>query len=408
MPRAYVLSHGARVGNYLETFVPAGKSISFYSEFDENTLRVNGLAAFNAGDISPTETLTGPCPVANYVHSTFEDDAIAQHIASESSASGGKPYYVGSDLPDGIVLCTTPKVCVTTYPQHADGCTGVFKRVTEDEIYSVACRGLSGAKNQATREMDGSTDLLDDNQAEAKRILDWAQTDGDAAMAYWQSLTQATRVSLSSSYTPLQRYAEQYFQTGGEAIPEAVLEAQRYLEAYGEETFFDWVWTMDPAGRQRQLILHDDQLGAVFERQSRTRLGLPETPLAGPDQFLDSARLLEQQVHTLATAVDQLTGSEDDSNAVSEIGELYSVIMTELQTAQTLAGQIQDRLQYAVGAASAGANLGPAIAVYGESPDEENLAGLRSGTVNLLEWISRMTEVAPLPGPDAMAQAQLN
>jgi hypothetical protein len=156
------------------------------------------------------------------------------------------------------------------------------------------------------------------------------------------------------------------------------------------------------------MILHDDQLGAVFERQSRVRLGLPETPVAGPDQFLDSARLVQQQVQTLAVAVDQLTGTEDDANAVNEIGELYGVIMTELQTAQTLAGQIQDRLQAAVGADGAGANLGPAIAGYGERPDEENLAGLRSGTVNLLEWVGRMTEVAPLPGPDAMAQAQLN
>jgi len=345
--------------------------------------------------------------VANYYHSRFEDEAIAEHLASESSASGGKSYYVGDDLPDPSWLCTTPQQCATTYPQHSNQCAGVFKKITEEEIFSVACRGVWGKKNAATQDLAGSTDLNDENEAEGARLLALKDTKPDEAMRYWASMTQATRmlIAATGSGYAFQQWTEQY---GGSSTPEAVLEARRYLEAYGEETFFDWVWAMDPAGRQRQMILHDDQLGAVFERQSRARLGLPETPVAGPDQFIESARLVQQQVQTMATAVDQLTGSEDDSNAISEIGELYGVIMAELQTAQALAGQIQDRLQCAVGAESAGANLGPAIAVYGESPDEENLALLRSGTVNLLEWISRMAEVAPLPGPDAMAQAQLN
>lgn len=381
MPRAYVLSHGARKGNYLDTFVPDGKSISFYSEFDENTLRVNGLAAFNAGDIKPTETLTGPCPVANYVHSTFEDDAIAQHIASQSSASGGKPYYVGSDLPDGIVLCTTPKVCVNTYPQHADGCAGIFKRVAEDEIYSVACRGLSGAQNPATRELDGSTDLLDDNQAEAKRILDWAKTDQDAAMAYWQSLTQATRVSLASSYVPLRTYAEQYFQGGGEAIPEAVLEARRYLEAYGEETFYEWVRTLDPASRQHQLIMADPEFAEIVNRMNRQQLlGDGGGGQADPVAQL-TARIDEESV-AIATAVSQFQGSEQDD--IASVSMTFEALMGDVQQYQASADEA-----HASSAASlyaAGAEVGVKLAMHQEQHEAESLAELTQAVDLMCQW----------------------
>ena len=107
MARAFLLSHGARVASAAETFVPAGRTIAFYSEFDK-TLRANGLAALNSGDIQPTETLTGPCKVANYHHSRFENEAIAQHLAVTSSTSGGRSYHVGSDLPKPQPRCTPP------------------------------------------------------------------------------------------------------------------------------------------------------------------------------------------------------------------------------------------------------------------------------------------------------------
>lgn len=234
MARAYLLSHGARIGNQPNTFVPAGRTIAFYSEFDQNTLRLNGLAALNAGDIKPTDTKVGPCEVANYYHSKFEDAAIAQHLASDSSASGGKSYYVGADLPDPSWLCTTPAQCQASYPQHGQQCQGVFNRVAEEEVYSVACRGVWGAKNPATRELDGTTELLGENAAEAQRLLAWKDTDPAAAMAYWQSLTQATQsmIAATGPGVSFKQFADQYFAAGGAATTEAVLEARRYLEAY--------------------------------------------------------------------------------------------------------------------------------------------------------------------------------
>lgn len=390
MARAYLLSHGARVGNQPDTFVPAGRSISFYSEFDQNTLRLSGLAALNAGDIKPTQTFYGPCPVSNYYHSRFEDPAIAQHLANESSASGGTSYYVGDQLPDPSWLCTTPSQCRATYPQHGPQCEGVFKKITEEEIYSVACRGVWGQKNAATRELDGSTELLDENTEEARRLLAWKDTDPAAAMAYWQSLTQATRTMIAATGpgVAFRQFAEQYFAGGGASTTEAVLEARRYLDAYGEDTFFDWVWAMDPAGRQRQLILGNQQLGALFERKSRERLGLPGTHQPSDDQFIATAQTVRKQTETLATAIDLLTGSSDDSNAVSEIGQLYTAIMTDVQSLQQLAGQDQERARNAAGADSTGGSLGQAIAIYSENPDEENLATLRSATEAFFAWVA--------------------
>src|SRR4051795_8692547 len=63
-------------------------------------------------------------------------------------------------------------------------------------------------------------------------------------------------------------------------------------------------------------------------------------------------------------------------------------IMTDVQSLQQLAGQDQERLRNAAGADSAGGSLGTAIAVYGEAPDEEYLATLRTATEAFFAWIA--------------------
>ena len=126
MARAFILGHGASIPGREKTFVPAGKSISFYSEVNTNTLRANGLAALNAGGIPPVQTFKERSPVDNYELSAFEDEAIAQHLASESSLTGGKTYYIGLEtsfgttpLPSPLRLCTTPNACAGTKPALA-------------------------------------------------------------------------------------------------------------------------------------------------------------------------------------------------------------------------------------------------------------------------------------------------
>jgi hypothetical protein len=67
MARAFYLGHGATVPGVGKTFVPAGKSISFYCNVDDNTLRANGLAALNAGDLPLVETSDAESEVDNYI-----------------------------------------------------------------------------------------------------------------------------------------------------------------------------------------------------------------------------------------------------------------------------------------------------------------------------------------------------
>jgi hypothetical protein len=394
MARAFLLSHGARVGSAADTFVPAGRTIAFYSEFDETTLREYGLAALNHGDIQPTETLVGPCPVSNYYHSKFEDEAIAQHLAVESSATGGKSYYVGPDLPDPSWLCTTPAACKATHPQHAAGCQGVFKLIAEEEIWSVACRGLYGsATSKSTMKLAGSTDLDVENETEAKRILAWAQTDPDAAMAYWQSLSQASQVLIASSWNPLKNFAEQYFAGGGASTPEAVLEARRYLEAYGNGTFYSWVNEMDETGRQRQLIMGDADLAAAFQRgwaEVDPRGALFDgTTATTPDPTAQLSVRIDEQAIAIASAVAQFSGSEADD--VDAVAQAFSAIMADLESYQRSVGD--ERAPAAASLYAAGADVGSKLALHQEQHDADSLAQLVGAVEILCQWSKSITAV---------------
>ena len=391
MARAYLLSHGSREADKGDTFVPAGRSISFFSEFDTNVLRLNGLAALSGGDYSPTETKVGPVTVSNYRHTQFEDFAIAQHLASESSASEGKSYYVGQDLPSPVYLCTNPAKCQTTYPQHADDCRGVFKLIAEQEIYSVACRGVRGQKNPTDNKLEGSTELLDEMKVEAKRILEWAKTDPGAAMEYWQSLTQPTRVALGTSYIPLRDYATQYFAGGGESTPEAVLEARRYLAAYDEGTFYSWVSQLDENGRQRQLIMADPELAAAYQRgwgivDPRGALFDGATPQAVEPALALGAQI-DEQATGIASAVALFTGSEEDD--VHTVAAAYGALMNDVQAYQNSVGQ--DRLPAAAALYDAGAAVGVALQIHQEQHDADSLAGLVSAVDLMCQWGRSLT-----------------
>jgi hypothetical protein len=270
MARAFILSHGERNQEDWDTFVPDGSSISFYSDFDEATQRSIGLAALSAGDIDPFETYDGGQLIPNYVLSAFEDSALAEHMATESSATGAKPYYVGIDLPDPVQLCSDPEECQKTYPQHADSCEGVFGKVAEDEILSVSCRVLSGDDDAAATDvMEGDTEFMDALREEADRIQAWLASDPQAAIAYWESLTDATRVQLTGVNVELEEDVQAYYDAGGASTPAAVLQARRYLADAGEGSFYDWVAGMDDT--QRDMIRSEADLDAAYEREEARR-----------------------------------------------------------------------------------------------------------------------------------------
>jgi hypothetical protein len=295
MARAFILGHGTRVPGVDKTFVPAGKSISFYSNVDENTLRSNGLAALNAGDIPPVETFDAQNPeVDNYGLTRFEDSAIAEHMASESSLTGGKTYYIGLEtsfgttpLPSPVWLCTTPSDCARTKPNHAPSCKGLFALVPENELLSVTCRGVQltqeerqqGKRNPRTTRLgarkvdesghDTSEDFFSETSAEAKRLWQLSKTDPAGVIAHLESLSDPTRRDLFHNYTPLMTFAEEYYKKGGTGTPEAVLEARRALEALGEDSFADHVDTY--GAKQKEMVLADNALKAAYDRSVEKR-----------------------------------------------------------------------------------------------------------------------------------------
>jgi hypothetical protein len=288
MARAFILGHGTRIPGREKTFVPSGKSISFYSEVDQNTLRANGLAALNAGDIPPVETFDAESEVDNYRLSRFEDDAIAEHMASESSLTGGPTYFVGmGSLPSPLALCSTPQACARTKPRHSVSCKGLFALVPQDELLSVTCRGVQltekerkeGKKNPATSRLgarkvdekghDTSTDFEAETTAEGERLLALSKTDPAAAIAQVEALSEPTRRILFANVYSLELFVVDYYRKGGAASPEAVLEGRRALEALGEDSFADHVDKYD--AKQKQMVLSDANLKAVYDRSLETR-----------------------------------------------------------------------------------------------------------------------------------------
>src|SRR5262249_14942161 len=161
----------------------------------------------------------------------------------------------------------------------------------------------------------------------------------DEAMAYWQSLPQATRAMLGSSWVPLRTFTEQYFAGGGAATPEAVLDARRYLEAYGDATFYSWVAQLPEDGRQRTLTLGDPDLAAAYQRgaeaDSRGALLDGATPAAADPRAVLGARL-DAQAIVIATAVAQFAGNEYDD--VAGVAEAYTALMSDVQEYQHCAG----------------------------------------------------------------------
>lgn len=388
MARAFILSHGTRVESIDPTFVPTGRSIAFYSEFDQNTLRTVGLAALNAGDIKPTETFTAGQPVSNYILSNFEDSALAEHLANESSRTDGTPYYVGDGpVPAMAALCTTPAKCATTKPLHHGDCKGLFNLVSEDEILSVSCRGVMGQKNAATYEMAGDKGgFMKEMTEEAKRIIDWAVYAPDAAREYWQSLTEATRTQLRGAHTGLIKLADEWDKAGAFTTSEAVLGARRYLEAYGDETFYDWLPTIDP--QQRAFILADDGLREVQARvKGRREQAQRDELLAGaPEVDVDPMAALAARIDEQAKAIAQSVSlwAGDDTDDIDTVSLAYQTLMGDVGSFQ--AGATDGWASSAASLYAAGADLGMALAMHNEQRDAESLQGVTAALDLVCQW----------------------
>jgi hypothetical protein len=298
MAKYWVLSHGCRpADDWPDTFVPAGTTVHYYSEFDENTFRTNGLAAINAGDITANETFNAGAKITDYWLTPFDDAELAQHYASQSSRTGGElkaiGYGAGLGDSDGILLCTDPATCETTKPNHSAECNGLLKELAGNELFMVACRGLIGGDGGGTEAM-GDDKVLnpeDDTErsyvmelnAKSQEILDWAQTDAQAALTYFRSLSQATQAQMVGSHTGLSSWIDEVntqaesartadvwlsddLQKGllGNARPKKFEKA--WADDYWRNVF--WQWFVGPGaatGQQEALLTVFDKLNAWYD-----------------------------------------------------------------------------------------------------------------------------------------------
>jgi hypothetical protein len=172
-------------------------------------------------------------------------------------------YFLGQDpfTNPRSALCTTPQACAATKPQHAPGCRGVFNLITEEDIYSVSCRGVAGQQGRGTREMEGSTDFADELDDMRRQLMEQKANDSEAAIQYFLSLPQGTQQMLMA-YRDIQSWVNDYFKQGGEAPPAAVLDARAFLESHGDIAFVDYAEQFDV--EQRSMVLAEDDLLAAW------------------------------------------------------------------------------------------------------------------------------------------------
>ncbi len=430
---AFVSCHGGLSADRPETFVPYYiTEIRYYSKADENLYQANEMGLLSRADLGmgdPNDRYAAGAKIPNYALSPNSSDDAA--ISTFFEPSGTKLYFI----PGRTAMCTgdgkddggRPKACDEDARVHY--CSGLLgtqawsNSELQGEIVMLACRGVRGRTNAATREI--GADSTDTGTVDA--VVDFgnrfaaADDRGKAAMWDDPELPEGTKVMMLTHPTVAGwvavRQAKGLIDTDGDL---AVLSYYHSPEQAQHRRAFDADPTIAGSlGRARQRIAAFKALGnsdryaqwptlpetdryylAVrdaeiqtwsYEWGNRALLGLPEHAAPSDDQFLATAVNIEKQVQTLATAVDRLTGTEGDSEAIADITQLYGAIMTDVGALQSLAGQDLDRLRTAVGAHDSGAALGQALAVYSEGPDQQNLAAVNEATVTFHAWVGALS-----------------
>ncbi|MFF4283287.1 putative adhesin [Streptomyces kronopolitis] len=272
----YVASHGSYRDGREEAFVPEGCTISFAADFDMEMAGPIGQSLLANGDIKPAHSYTHPKILPNYRFTKLEDVFIAWLLAQESSAQAGKLSVVGDDMDSGIKLCSDPAKCnKQEHPRrHLPECTGLFNRVTGNEIVILSCRNrivsdsvtgeLKYAAEGVDIKMEGSPGYLANLTRKSREIKDLIDSDPVEGVSYWETLSAATQADLLSANKGLLAAVEKCYVSGITSDAMAVTEAKNYLAVYGAKAFRGWVGEMELRGRRRQLILDDIALREAF------------------------------------------------------------------------------------------------------------------------------------------------
>ncbi|WP_328455178.1 putative adhesin [Amycolatopsis sp. NBC_00438] len=154
---AFVVGHGGHFGT--DTFVPVGRTVKFYAEFDTALLVTASLLGLASGGATARRTVAhdprrGTDDIRNYVLTPHVDDTVAQHLAARPRTPDVVAFFVGTGesaepgvrwlapTADGLPLCTSPVDCRVAWPNHAAGCRGLFAAVPAEfpVIHLLCCR----------------------------------------------------------------------------------------------------------------------------------------------------------------------------------------------------------------------------------------------------------------------------
>jgi hypothetical protein len=249
------------------------------------------------------------------------------------------------------------------------------------------CRG-TGPTSPSSTEFEGSQEFFDEDlKPMMVKIIRDMKTDPEATIAYWETLPQGTQAMLRTA-VELRTAIDGYYAGGGGTTPEAELEARRYLEAYGDATFYSWVAEMGEGTRQ-SMIRADDALEAAFQRgwaevDPRGKL-LDGTDPVTADPSVVLLAQIDQKATALAVTVSEFSAAGEDD--ISDASRTYVAVMEDIGAYQKASGADPSTKAslYDVGAA-----IGPALAVHGEQQDADSLATLASSVELLCQWTSSL------------------
>jgi hypothetical protein len=432
----YVSCHGSIHSSRPTTFVPYYvPEVRYYSQADENLYQANELGILSRGDLGmgdPNDSYAAGGEIPNYGLSpdSSQDAALATYF----EPSGGSLFLLDRStylcMHDGTDDNGQAKACDEDEGVHY--CSGLFGRQAwsdsrlQEDIVMLACRGIRGRQNAASRAIGadpGDTDVMD---ATSDFVARWNAADDDGKAAIWDDpeLPEGTKVMMLPNSAVgnwvATRQARWLIDSDGDLalynyylgseqarykatfdadadIAAAVARAQQQVadfKAAGPEDRLA-LWQALTAADQQHLAALDPEIQAFGERVDLLGgLGQP-----ADDPVAETAVRLIDQHAAMAAGVERLTGTDADSDAVAELTMAFETFMTDANSFQMMADQpgAQHLLSTAVGVYSAGAELGVKLSLYQESPDDSTLAELRTAAETLGQWTAALQGAQSVP-----------
>lgn len=193
-----VWGHGSRSRGEEKTFVPAGTTIKWYADLDQNLLTRNGFLALSSGDFGRPTDSQGPgngTRVEIFNYEVFEDLAKRDRVAILHRGDSAL-QFVGAEVAEGP-LCSEPAACRRA---GAHSCDGLLGTVRDSEIVILVCRGLPGGDADThTYGSDPVTkDIDDDFNAWYRTWRASLSADPDAAMAAFATYSDPVKLQLAT------------------------------------------------------------------------------------------------------------------------------------------------------------------------------------------------------------------